>query len=223
MSLADHVSALLEKEIVLGEIAPGVHLDEGSLAARFGTSRTPVREALTRLSVSGLVELRPRRGAVVAAISDATMAQRFEALAGLEGLCAHYAALRMDDEERLALRDAHRRCLGPAAAGDYLRYDAADMIFHRLILEGCRNDLLVEHTLAVRRLLKPWRRLQFHAPGRVEASIVEHEEIIAAFAARDPERAERLVRAHVERQGRAADRLADVSRCRCSAGEPPPA
>jgi DNA-binding GntR family transcriptional regulator len=207
VSLADHVSAVLEKEIVLGEIAPRLHLDEGGLAERFGTSRTPVREALARLAVSGLVELRPRRGAVVVEISEAAMAQRFEAMAGLESLCAHYAALRMTDEERLALRDAHRRCVPSAESGDYLRYDAADMIFHRLILEGCRNDILVEHTLAVRRLLKPWRRLQFHAEGRAAASFVEHEEIVAAFAAADADLAERLVRAHVDLQGRAAVRL----------------
>ena len=122
MSLADQVSAILEKEIVLGELAPGLHLDEGSLATRFGTSRTPVREALNRLAVSGLVELRPRRGAAVAGITEEVMAQRFEALAGLEGLCAYYAALRMTAEERLALRDAHRRCRAPAEAGDVDRF-----------------------------------------------------------------------------------------------------
>ncbi|MGE4527992.1 MAG: GntR family transcriptional regulator [Rhodospirillaceae bacterium] len=207
MSLADHVSAALEREIVLGDLAPGLHLDEGSLAMRFGTSRTPVREALNRLAVCGLVELRPRRGAVVAGVSEEVMAQRFEALAGLEGLCAYYAALRMTAEERLALHDAHRRCRAPASAGDYLRYDAADMIFHRLILEGCRNDILIEQTLVVRRLLKPWRRLQFYSAGRVEASYGEHEAIVAAIRDGDSPQAERLTRAHVAHQGQAADRM----------------
>ena len=132
----------------------------------------------------------------------------------------------MTDEERLALRDAHRRCRAPLEAEDYLRYDAADMIFHRLILEGCRNDILVEQTLSVRRLLKPWRWLQFYTPGRIDASFGEHEAIVAAIVASDPVLAEQLTRAHVDRQGQAVDRMvaeSDVSRCRCSAVEPPPA
>ncbi|SBW12368.1 Transcriptional regulator, GntR family [uncultured Alphaproteobacteria bacterium] len=207
MSLADQVSAALEKEIVLGELAPGLHLDEGSLADRFGTSRTPVREALARLAASGLVELRPRRGAAVAAIDDAAMAQRFEALAGLEGLCAYYAAERMTAEQRLALRDAHRRCRGPAESGELDRYDAADMIFHRLLMEGCRNDILIEQTIAVRRLVKPWRRLQLAGPGRIDAAWREHEAIVAAVAAGHAAEAERLTRAHVDHQGEAADKL----------------
>ncbi|MBN2752416.1 MAG: GntR family transcriptional regulator [Rhodospirillaceae bacterium] len=207
MSLADHVSATLEREIVLGELSPGLHLDEGSLATRFGISRTPVRESLNRLAVSGLVEIRPRRGAVVAGVSEAVMAQRFEALAGMEGLCAYYAAVRMTAQERLALRDAHRRCRAPASTGDYLRYDAADMIFHRLILEGCRNDILIEQTLSVRRLLKPWRRLQFYTTGRIEASYGEHEAIVEAIQASDSALAERLTQSHVDHQGQAADRM----------------
>ena len=187
MSLADQVSAALEKEIVMGELPTGMHLDEGSLATRFGTSRTPVREALNRLAESGLVELRPRRGAAVAGISEAAMAQRFEALAGFEGLCAYYAAERMTTDERLALRDAHRRCRAPAESGDMSRYDAADMIFHRL--------------------LKPWRRIQLLTPGRVEASYGEHEAIVIAVQDGDASRAEALTRAHVERQSQAADRM----------------
>jgi DNA-binding GntR family transcriptional regulator len=207
LSLADQVSAALEKEIVMGELPTGMHLDEGSLAARFGTSRTPVREALNRLAVSGLVELRPRRGAAVAGISETAMAQRFEALAGLEGLCAYYAAERMTDEERRALRDAHRRCRAPAESGDMSRYDAADMIFHRLLMEGCRNDILIEQTLAVRRLLKPWRRIQLLTPGRIEASYGEHEAIVVAVRDGDATRAETLTRAHVDRQSQAADKM----------------
>jgi len=81
------------------------------------------------------------------------------------------------------------------------------MIFHRLILEGCRNDILIEQTLAVRRLLKPWRRLQFYSAGRVEASCGEHEAIVEAITAGDCALAERLTRAHVDHQGQAADRL----------------
>lgn len=207
MSLADQVSAALEKEIVMGELPSGMHLDEGSLAIRFGTSRTPVREALNRLAVSGLVELRPRRGAAVAGITETAMAQRFEALAGLEGLCAYYAAERMTPEERLALRDAHRRCRTSAETGDMSRYDAADMIFHRLLMEGCRNDILIEQTISVRRLLKPWRRIQLLTPGRIEASYGEHEAIVVAVRDGDAARAEQLTRAHVDSQSRAADKI----------------
>ncbi|MCG8359901.1 MAG: GntR family transcriptional regulator, partial [Kiloniellales bacterium] len=85
---ADELRQDLEAEIFAGRLAPGQRLDESKLAARFGVSRTPVREALLQLASIGLVEMRPRQGAVVAAVTIRRLLQMFEVMAELEAFCA---------------------------------------------------------------------------------------------------------------------------------------
>src|SRR3546814_18041549 len=94
-SRKDLLAERLEEDIVSGRFAPGERLDEVSLATSFGVSRTPVREVLQRLASSGLVELRPRRGAIVAQISIGRLVEMFEVMAELEGMCGRLAARRM--------------------------------------------------------------------------------------------------------------------------------
>ncbi|MGF1553871.1 MAG: GntR family transcriptional regulator, partial [Paracoccaceae bacterium] len=88
-SLTDRIEDL----ILTGAVAPGARLDEASLGRRFGVSRTPVREALRALSGSGLIELRPNRGATVAAVAAERRVEMFALMAELEALCARRAAL----------------------------------------------------------------------------------------------------------------------------------
>ena len=109
---AEGVRCRLETEIFSGALTPGERLDEMGLARRFGVSRTPVREALLQLSSAGLIEMRPRQGAVVAAITVQQLLQMFEVMAEMEALCARYAARRMGPDERQALeRGAHKACI----------------------------------------------------------------------------------------------------------------
>src|SRR3546814_16906506 len=91
-SRKDLLAERLEEDIVSGRLAPGERLDEVSLATSFGVSRTPVREVLQRLASSGLVELRPRRGASVSRISIGRTADLFEVMAHLAGRCGRLAA-----------------------------------------------------------------------------------------------------------------------------------
>ncbi|MEX0758780.1 MAG: GntR family transcriptional regulator, partial [Tistlia sp.] len=108
--LADRVRLELEREIVVGDLAPGVRLDEVGLAERYAVSRTPVREALMQLAASGLVEMRPRQGALVAAIGTFQLAEMFEVMSELEALCARLAARRMTPRERDGLAALHAAC-----------------------------------------------------------------------------------------------------------------
>ncbi|MGS0758012.1 GntR family transcriptional regulator, partial [Roseateles sp. GG27B] len=98
--LADDIGSQLADEIILGQFAPGARLDEVMLAERFKVSRTPVREALKQLAVTGLIDYRPNRGAVVAQLGDAQLDAMFEAIGEMEAACARHAALRMTDPER---------------------------------------------------------------------------------------------------------------------------
>ena len=115
---ATRLRAQLEEEIVTGKLPPGTRLDEVSLANRFGVSRTPIREALFELSSTGLIETRPRRGAVVANVGPGRLVEMFEVMAELESMCGRLATRRMSDAERNALEEAHLACERAAETGD---------------------------------------------------------------------------------------------------------
>jgi DNA-binding GntR family transcriptional regulator len=118
MRRADALRDELEQDIVTGTLRPGERLDEQTLAARFGVSRTPIREALMQLASAGLIQLQPRRGAFVASLSLREVIERFEVMAALEGACGALAARRLTDEERARLLEAHEACIHEAPRGD---------------------------------------------------------------------------------------------------------
>ncbi|MEL3891932.1 GntR family transcriptional regulator [Ferrovibrio sp. MS7] len=200
----DDVRERLADEILLGQLEPGSRLDEQSLAQRFGVSRTPVREALKQLAVTGLVEARPHKGVVVSAVTPERLAQMFEAMADLEAACARHAALRMDDAERHALASLHALSREAATAGDFERYDQLNRDFHALILRGCHNDYLSEAAQSLRLRVTPFRRAQFLNPARIEESYAEHEALVAAILARDADAAQATMRGHLAQAGDAS-------------------
>ena len=120
-TLAERLRMQISDDIVRGELAPGVALDEMELARRFHVSRTPVREAIRLLGASGLVDARPHRSAVVARPDKPQLVAMFEALRELEALCTGLAAERMTSAEHASLRRVHDilsagRALGEPAA-----------------------------------------------------------------------------------------------------------
>ncbi len=187
----------LSDEIVAGRLGPGVRLDEQSLADRFGLSRTPVREALGQLSAMGLVEKRPHRGVVVAALSVEKLTHMFEVMAELEALCARLAARRMSAIEREELEAEHASTVELARTGDFERYETANRAFHRSVYLGSGNPMLVETADDFRRRINPFRRAQFHVEGRIAQSFAEHGGIVAAILQRDEELAYRRMREHL--------------------------
>jgi len=191
----------LEQEIVTGVLAPGDRLDEASLATRFGVSRTQVREALNQLASTGLVEVKPRRGAAVAAPGLKELLEMFEVMAELEGLCGRFAARRMSADERNTLQAAHEACRVCASSGDADGYYAANVDFHEAIYAGCHNRFLAEQTRALRNRLSPYRRLQLRRVDRVGESFAEHEAVLAAILDGDADQADRLLQSHVTVQG----------------------
>src|SRR6476469_7362469 len=94
-TLANQVRRRIADDVLGGRWAPGARLDEVALAESLGVSRTPVREALRDLASSGLVEIRPHRGAIVVAIDDQRLAALMEAVGEIDALCARLAARRM--------------------------------------------------------------------------------------------------------------------------------
>lgn len=197
----------LEEDIVTGRLPPGARLEETVLAARFGVSRTPIREALFQLAAAGLIAQKPRRGAVVAELGPARLMEMFEVMAELEALCARLAARRASAGDLRAIRDAHEASAAAAEAGDGDAYYYANEAFHGLIREAARNGFLIGQADALQRRLKPYRRLQLRARDRIRASFREHGAVLAAMEAGDAEAAAAVMRGHVAVQG---ERFADL-------------
>lgn len=202
----------LENEIATGVLRAGDRLDEAQLAARFGVSRTPVREALHQLASSGLIEQRPRRGAVVAQASPERLVEMFEVMAELEGMCARLAARRLSDEDKQALLEAHQNCQEAARYGNADAYYYENERFHHVLYRASRNQFLAAEALRLHNRLKPYRRLQLRIRGRIATSIAEHERIVAAILDGQGAAAQDHARAHIVIQGeRFADLIASLS------------
>jgi DNA-binding GntR family transcriptional regulator len=208
---SEQMGDLIEERIVTGAYPPGMRLDETELATGFGVSRTPIREALIQLSSAGLVEIRPRRGAIVAEIGPHRLCEMFEVMAELEAMCGRLAARRITEPEQLALAAAHQACEDARDANDPDTYYRLNEQFHHLIYAASHNGFLEEQAAALHRRLRPYRRLQLRVRDRMGSSFAEHAGIVEAILAEDGELAAERLRAHVVVQGqRFADLVASL-------------
>jgi DNA-binding GntR family transcriptional regulator len=207
-SLADEVCRRIADEIALGHFAPGTKLDELMLAGRFQVSRTPVREALKQLAIMGLVDCRPNRGSVVAAMSAQQLDLMFEAIGELEAACARHAALRMSADDRGLLMELHQEGRAAMQASDFERYDAANLALHSSILRGSYNAVLIDMATSLRHRVAPFRRTQFHNIERMGESFEEHAAIVEAILAHDAASTYRQMRSHLQSARTATSRVA---------------
>ncbi len=196
-TLAESVADRLAEEIIRRQLAPGTRLDEVSLAARFGVSRSPVRDALRLLAGTRLVDHRPRRGFCVAIVDQDELKDLFEAAGEVEALCAKLCALRAGAAERKRIEIVHQSTSAAAAAGDTTIYATLNEQLHQLIYAGARNRTLAELALNMRRRLAPFRaRLFFSTDNRMQGSNVEHDAIVRAILARDADAAAHAMLEH---------------------------
>jgi len=201
------IRAALEEMIAIGELAPGQHLDETELGKQLGVSRTPIREALIQLTSMGLVETRPRRGAIVAQIDAGQLVEMFEVMAELEAMAGRLAARRMSAAEHMRLLEVHEACRRARDDADPDQYYYRNEEFHTLIYEGSHNTFLAEQARNIHRRIAPYRRLQLRVRGRIGASFDEHDDVVRAILAGDGDKTAELLRNHVLVQG---DRFADL-------------
>ncbi|MGV6874226.1 GntR family transcriptional regulator [Pseudochelatococcus sp. B33] len=195
---ANRVFRLLEELIVSGELAPGDRLDERALAERFNVSRTPVREALSRLSASGLVVNRGRQSAYVAAISVTELFQTFEVMAELEGLCAKLAAQRMTNAEREELLALAKSFEPTGSKSDLHTYMDLNEKFHHLIYRGAHNPVLEDIVHQVYRRVARYRRYTLRANGRMRESAKEHLATAEAICGGHAEEARKAMEYHID-------------------------
>ncbi len=193
----EEVRLRLADDIVDGKLAPGMALDETQIAASYGVSRTPLREAIRDLAATGLVETRPHRSAVVTRPSPDHLRQMFDVMAELEALCASLAAVHMSVLERRQLQDIHADLSSILKEDDPRRYHVVNERFHAAIYAGSHNAYLVELTTTTRRRLSPFRRAQFLTAGRLARSYAEHDKILTAIMQGDRYGAAARMREHI--------------------------
>jgi DNA-binding GntR family transcriptional regulator len=193
---ADYVQARIEEKISCGQLRPGQRVEELVLAEEFGTSRTPVREALAKLVSSGLLRKSPHQGAVVARLDLAEVLAIMEYSAELAGTCARFATRRMSDAE---LRGLHAMCdllQQHLLDNELAAYTTQASRFHAAIIEYSRNAYLIEAVGRSVLLLSGLFRFDLTYPDTMRRDLAEHRQLLDAFDRKDPEGARQLMRHH---------------------------
>lgn len=198
---ANQIAETLEQLVFSGKLSDGDRLDEVTLAERFEVSRTPIREALQVLVASGIAEQIPRRGVFVRLPGPVELMEMFETMAELEAACARFAATRLSDAGLQELRNANTQCQAAIDAQDYEQYYNQNEAFHQVIYRGAANSFLETQTVTLQKRLKPYRKTQLRARGRMAQSMSEHVAIVTALEAGDGEAAAAALRDHVAVQG----------------------
>jgi DNA-binding GntR family transcriptional regulator len=192
--LYETVAERLRERIFARELAPGTWIDEQKLAAEYGISRTPLREALKVLAVEGLVTMKVRRGAYVTEVSPDDIAQVFHLLSLIESDAAASVATRATPDERAELRDLHARLERQARQRD--AFFATNEQFHVALLRIAGNRWAAQVVGDLRKVMKLSRHRSLQRAGRVAESLAEHRALMAAIEAGRADDARRLMQAH---------------------------
>lgn len=200
LSSAERIARTIEADILSATFPPETRLDERQLAARFGVSRTPVREALSRLVSDGLAEHRARQGVFVSRISLTSVFEIFEMLAVMESASARLAARRIQPADSARLVALAQETMQAALAGEASVYTAANTAFHELIYTGSCNRQLEEAIKQLRRRAAPYRGHIHRVGGRLNATAGEHIAIAEAIQSGKEELAAELMFQHLDIQ-----------------------
>jgi DNA-binding GntR family transcriptional regulator len=199
LPLADVAYAKIKAAIVHGELPPGLQAVEQHIAAQLQVSRTPVHQAIIRLEQEGWVRLVPRKGLVILPLSAEEMGHVYEVLMGLEGLAVTRLASRavdVDDGIDASLVAAAEAGEQALVNDDLLGWANADDRFHTLLVDCSGNPHLSRLARTVREQAQRARLLTNRLRPKPTASNADHQAILAAIRARQPERARAALETH---------------------------
>ena len=194
--LYEEVAERLRNSIFSHEYAPGAWIDEQSIAAEYGISRTPMREAIKVLAAEGLITMKMRRGAYVTEVSKSDLNQIFTVLALLEGQACREAATKATEKQLEALDSIHLKLERAAADRNLDEFFVINQSFHEKIQEISSNPWMKRTIDDLKKVLKLQRRDSLSKRGRMESSLLEHRKILSALLARDPDLSEKLMKEH---------------------------
>lgn len=200
LPLRDVVFQTLREAILRGNIKPGERLMEIQLSQQLGVSRTPVREAIRMLELEGLVNMTPRKGAAVAAISEKSLRDVLEVRCALEELSVRLACERMSWEQFEQLRASNVKFAQVAEGEDITEIAKSDEAFHDIIYYSTNNDKLILLLNQLREQMYRYRIEHIKIKERRSMLIREHQEIIDALRERDSQTAVLVMRRHINNQ-----------------------
>jgi GntR family transcriptional regulator, rspAB operon transcriptional repressor len=196
---ASRIYADLRAELVSLERRPGEAISEGEIASSYGVSRTPVREAILKLSDEGLVEIFPQSGINVSRIPVAALPEAIVIRRALEETTTRLTAELITPSQILALHSIVERQREADAARDREAFHQADELFHATIAEIAKYPGIWKLILQVKVHVDRFRQLTLPQAGRMGMVIAEHERILSAIEAHDADEAAAAMARHIER------------------------
>lgn len=200
LPLRDVVFNTLRAAILKGELKPGERLMEIALADKLGVSRTPIREAIRKLELEGLVVMAPRKGAKVASITERDLNDVLEVRKGMEVLAVSLACQRITKEELDKLEEIEGRFQAQIEAGNLTELAEIDVEFHDTIYKATNNQRLVQLLNNLREQMYRYRIEYLKKKECYPQILHEHQEIIESIAGRDKERATNVTGIHIKNQ-----------------------
>lgn len=190
----------LREAIIVGELKPGERLMEVQLADKMGVSRTPVREAIRKLELEGLVEMLPRKGAHVADLSVKDIMDVLEVRSTLDGLASSLSATRITEDEIKELKHIQSQFVNYVEKDNLQGSIKKDVEFHDIIYRSSRNDKLIQITSNLREQIQRFRVIYIKDYSSTRELIREHAEIIDAITGRHADLAQRAAQKHIKNQ-----------------------
>ena len=200
LPLRDVVFNTLRQAILRGELKPGERLMEIALAERLGVSRTPIREAMRKLELEGLVVMIPRRGAQVANITEKDLNDVLEVRIALENVAIEKACSRMTEEGMEAIRQAASEFEQMIAKDDLVDMAQADVAFHEAIYKAADNKRLMQVLNNLREQIYRYRVEYLKEDETRDQLVREHRELMTAIRNRDVALAQEISFRHIENQ-----------------------
>ena len=200
LPLRDVVFNTLRRAILRGELKPGERLMEIQLANKLGVSRTPIREAIRKLELEGLVRMIPRKGAEVAEITEKNLRDVLEVRCALEELAVQLACERIDKREIKELHAAADHFRDVLGSDDITQIAEADEAFHDVIFTATNNGRLIQLLNNLREQMYRYRIEYLKKKECHSKLLAEHEAIIAAIESHDREKATKVTGQHINNQ-----------------------
>jgi len=193
-TLREKILETIREAILKGDLKPGEKVAEPELAERFGISRTPIREAFRQLESEGYLTVIPRKGAVVAALSERDVQEYYAVKSILEGYAAELAAKNLSEKELARLEAINEKLKKLASEGDVKTFYKVHNEFHEMFLKAADNSKLYELVIHLGQKFSRLRMASLSVGGRMELSVAEHEKLLEAFRNHDGKAAENLVK-----------------------------
>ena len=200
LPLRDVVFKTLRQGILTGELKPGERLMEIHLANKLGVSRTPIREAIRKLELEGLVTMIPRRGAEVAQITEKSMKDVLEVRKVLDRLSVELACERITQEEKNQLKEACLAFEEAVEGGDFATIAKADVVLHDLIVAATRNMRLSQMVNNLAEQMYRYRFEYIKDKSQHKRLVAEHEVIYQGIAEGNIAKALAAIEEHIDNQ-----------------------